>query len=371
MLYLGIALAVCFVPGYTGATIPSQWALLSCVLPFSLWRKAEIGAAHWLGLMFVVWAILSTAWATNYHTSVFGLWIVSIWGLSFWLGSSLQSLAQLWKGLAIGLSISSIVAMAQALGFHPVEIAEAGRFPGLLFNTTVQGATIALVLIALVSHRLWWYTPLLWVGLALSQSKGAALVLAAALIARFTHWLFALALLVAGALAFTFLLDSADSQRLQIWGYAIRGLSLLGWGPDSFSDIYFSWYDPGLAKRWLMHAEFVHNDYLQLWFEYGLGALAIFALFGLALAETENADWPVAFGFAILATFYFPLYLPIPAFIGCVVAGHLTRPRLSHGVVRDSRRFDLLPRHALVESIFNHDRGEVIPLVTRTAHSEA
>lgn len=347
MFALGLALAVCFVPGYTGATIPTQWVLLSAILPLSLWRSAPPSICLWLWGIFLTYAALSTLWSTNIYTSVLGLWYAAIWALSFWLGTSLPSLAQLWKGLAIGLSISSLVAVAQAFGYHPVEAHEG--YPGLLYNTTAQGASIALILIALASHRLWWYMPPLAVGLVLSQSRGAALILAATALTRI-HWLAAIAALILGALAYSFWLNPADSQRLQIWGYALRGLTFFGWGPDSFNDVYFLW------RGALTHAEFVHNDYLQLAFEYGLGALAIFAIFGLALT-IPSTEWPILFSVAVLATFFFPLYHPLTAFIAFVATGHASRCRAWNGNLSKHRRSHLLPRYSDSDPITLADWG--------------
>lgn len=363
---LGLALAICFIPGVTGASIPTQWALLSAVLPLSLWRSGLITPLHWLWVGFISWSIGIAADVANLYTAFLGLWFVSIWALSFWLGSTLPSLAQLWKGLAIGLSISSLVAMAQALGYHPVEIADCTPtcIPGLLFNSTMQGATIALVLIALVSHRLWLWIGLLPVGLILANSRGAYLILAATALTRI-HWLAAIAALILGALVFSLFLNPSDSQRLQVWGYAIRGLTSVGWGPFAFNDIYFSW------RGQLTHAEFVHNDYLQLWFEFGIGALALYAIFGMALAQTNALDWPVAFAFALLAAFYFPLYTPLTAFIGCVVAGHLSRDWAAGSDLSNRWRSRLLSWHTLASTGLNRSRRHAIPILPRTSSSEA
>ena len=75
----------------------------------------------------------------------------------------------------------------------------------------------------------------------------------------------------------------------------------------------------------LFTSEVTHNDYLQLAFEFGIGSLAIFAIGAFALARTESPDWLAFFTFAIAAGFFFPLYAPMLAFIGCVSAGHLLR----------------------------------------------
>ena len=58
MFLLGLLLPICFIPGYTGASIPSQWVLLSLVLPAALWRRGyRLTPLHLLGLGFIAWAV--------------------------------------------------------------------------------------------------------------------------------------------------------------------------------------------------------------------------------------------------------------------------------------------------------------------------
>lgn len=365
MFLLGLLLPICFVPGYTGASIPSQWALLSVALPIALWHSHP---SPWL-LTFLGYALVSSMWAASFYTTTLGLWYVGIWTLSFALGSSLPSLCDLWKGLAIGLSISSLVALSQALGYESVEVIEE-QYAGLLFNSTVQGTCIALVLIALASHRLWWYMPVLVLGLILAGSRGSFLILALAVAVRYTHWLFALACLIFGSLAYTFAVDPADTQRLIIWGQALRGLSFFGWGPDSFNDIYYMGIDHATGRPTVFHAEFVHNDYLQLIFEYGIGASFVFGVYAIAAVQTRSADWPVLFAFLCLSTFYFPLYTPITAFIGAVVTGHLLRDR---GVVRyflRRCRLVFLSRYTFWQFAMGGTGFPPVSVFTRDTHEE-
>lgn len=347
MFWLGLLLPVCFIPGITGASIPTQWAVLSLILPFSLPHAGWITLWHRLGIVFLTYAILSVAWSVNYYSAVYGLWLAAIWALAFWYGSTKVYLEPLWKGLALGLTASTGVAIAQALEFVPVVTNDTYSYAGLLFNSSLQGVCIALVLIALITYRLYWYIPSLAIGLILSGSRGGFLILTIAAIARYVHWLAALAALILGALAYTYFGDLADSQRLQIWGITTRILSPFGYGSGSYVDIFYI----AKSKDLLFHPEFVHNDYLQLWFEYGIGSIFIWAILAAALTRTEDPNWPVLVGFATLTLFFFPFYAPIPAFIGCVVAGHILR---RYDPVRDysnrrgpnllSRSPDLQPR---------------------------
>lgn len=363
MLWLGLLLAICFVPGYTGASIPTQWAVLSILLPLSLWRKGPITSLHKLFLLFMFWSAVSILWSINLYSWVWGMWLVTIWALSFYLGSTLRSLVDLWKGLAIGLGVSSAVAVAQALEFAPVEANDPYLYSGLLFNSSVQGISIALVLIALTIHRLWWYMPPLAIGLILAGSRGAFFILAIALIARYTHWLVAILAVVFAGLALGFWTDVSDSQRLRIWGITLGALSPFGQGSGSFIDVFYIYKDRGVDK--LIRSEFVHNDYLQFIYEYGIGAIAIFIIYALALLKTTSREWPIFFGFAILSFFYFPAYAPLSAFIGFVVAGHISRDWVVDGNLLHNRRSDILSRNQNLEPRFDPTWGEALPLVAR------
>lgn len=313
MFFLGLVLPICYVAGYTGAAIPTQLAALSVLLLPNLW-KGEATPIHWLGLLFLAFASLSMIWTLDYGL---GLWVAFIWGLSLWYGTTEPDLTELWQGLAIGMAINSAIAVIQALGYHPVAISTGT--PGLLFNTVLLGATSALVIVALVCNRLWWYIPGVMPALWLSHSRSAWVVLAAALIAKYVHWLVAVGIIVVGGVAFWVELVPSDLMRLQFWRIAIDHMSFFGNGVGAFNAIYL------VYKAGLVHAENVHNDYLQLAFEFGIFALIPIGILAAALYRDEDKNWPVLFAFAVLGLFYFPLWSATTAFIGCVVAGNILR----------------------------------------------
>jgi hypothetical protein len=363
MFALGLILPVCFVPGITGATIPTQWVLLSIILALSLWRRISSSFPHELGAIFCIYAGASALWAHNIGTSVLGLWYIAIWVLSFRLGAMAMSLCRLWQGLAVGLSVSTIVAVFQWLGFQPVPVF--GTHPsGLLFNSTLFAACCTLVLLGLIGHRLWLYTPPLVLGLLLAQSRGAILVLIAVLVARYANRILALGLFIAASIYLSIIAGADDSLRLALWGQALHQLTLFGWGPDAFNDFYF------IFANTLYHGEFVHNDYIQLLFEFGIGALPIFAILAMALSCTASDDWPVILCWALFATFYFPLYAPLTAFIGCVVAGHLLRGFDPVWAFCQLRRLDCLSRVDHQEPAANSSGLGHLPVVARTSSLE-
>jgi hypothetical protein len=368
MFLLGFIAATCFIPGVTGMMVPVQWAVLSILLPLGLWRFGYIGLDHKLGLALLGWATLSLSWAPNIFDALYGLWIVFMWAGTFWFaGTNPEGDSRpLWCGLAAGLAVNSGVAIAQALGYTPV-LSNTTTPAGLLFNPTMLGACCALVIIALISWREWFYIPFLVPGLVLSQSRGAMIVLAFTALAMHVRWYITLAAIGIGFGLMAFFAPPSDLQRLFLWGYTLRNLDLLGHGIGSYNTLLVfnpTEFYPRAAG--MIHPEFVHNDYLQLWFELGIGAVLAYTLLVRGLLRTQDPDWPVLCGFAILATFYFPLYGPLLMFIGCSAAGSIASRRIRGGdFVHNGGPVRLPWLHAIAARI-HRDRGQALPIQPST-----
>jgi hypothetical protein len=362
MFYLGLIIAVCYVPGYIGATIPAQWAVLSIILPFFLWRPTISGPAFWLGAAFLAWAAASLAWSPISYDAIFGLWQATIWALCFRLGATEIDLRALFHGLACGITISSTIAIAQAFGFSPVLAIPENAPPGLFYNPTVLGAAAALVAIAIfeMGDRRWLLG--LAPSLYLANSRGAWLILACGLLSRiFPRWLIAIPILAVAIFA-TAILGRTDTQRLMLWGEALRHWSWLGNGVGAFNSLYYVDIDPKLQIPRLVHAEFVHNDYLQLYFEFGPAAIAAYAILALALLRSAFPYRGTLLAFAILGLFYFPLWCPVLAFIGCVLTGRASRGwgQLRH--LMPHRRRDQLSRPNPSRPWLDQPRPSPIPI---------
>lgn len=350
MFWLGLIVSICFIPGYVGAIIPTQWAVLTVLLPLGLWRSGVFTPAHLAGLAFMAWSALSITWAPNTWDAFNGLWFLSLWALAFWFGTTVTDFRPLWQGLAVGLSVSSVVAMAQWFGYHPVLTVNGEKPAGLLFNPVVLGSCAALVIIALVSQRQWWYIPGVVPALILSGSRGAFLVLAMTLLTRWMRVRYILCAMALAAVVLVLSLDGletdSDLTRLTIWGAALRELNLLGNGLGSFSTFFL------LANRQLLYPGWVHNDYIQLWFEFGIGSIFILSLYWLVLRQRTSDHWPIFFAFALMGLFSFPLWTPIPTFMACMVAGAVLRDRHYDRLARVHGRYDSLPRAPLRQPVF-------------------
>ncbi len=273
-----------------------------------------------------------------FHDAVWGLWLLCIAGLSFWLGSTLDDLRGLYRGLAIGASVSSVIGILQYLG-HPV-VARVSEHPaGLYVNSVVQGMVLAILIVAFASERMWFWTLPLWPGLALSHSRGAWLALAIGLLSVYVRraWVFALVGIVGVLYWRSVGAQSSDETRLIVWNAATHFLTPWGWGPGSF----FSWIIP--YRDTFIQPEYAHNDALQLVFEYGVFAVLPAVIFVFVLSRTQTAEWPIVVTFATLGCYSMPLLVPITAFLACVAAGRIVRGWAMARAFSDHGRFNVLP----------------------------
>jgi hypothetical protein len=338
MFWLGLIVSLCYVPGVTGAYIATQWPVLSILLPFVLWRRGPFTWLHGLGLVFIAYAAVHLTFVPILYDGVWGVWLLCIMGLSFWLGSTSGDLRGLYRGLAIGGAVSSVIAVLQYFGV-PTVLRISEHPAGLYVNSVVQGMVLALIVVALVSERMWLWVPLLLPGLLLSNSRGAWLALAVGLLSVYVRraWVFALLGVAGLVLAVRVQPMSSDETRLLIWNGALGFLTPWGWGPGSF----FSWLVP--YRDTLMTPEYAHNDAIQLIFEYGFAAVVPLGIFAFALTRTRSREWPVFVTFATLGCYSMPLWVPVASFVGCVVAGRIVSGWAMDGLERDQSRFAGVP----------------------------
>lgn len=319
MFWLGIAVSLCYVPGLTGAYIATQWPLLSIALLPGLLRKGPVTLFHVAGLLFIAYAVAATFYSPLRDASTLGLWLVVIMGLSVWFGTTLDSTRELYAGLALGAGVSSLIAVFQYFGFQLLPITSVA-YAGLYVNSIQQGLALALIVVALVSQRMWfWALPLL-PGIWLSQSRGAWLALAVGLLACYFRRLWVFGVLAAfGACYLLFPLGLSDVQRLFFWRAAWDSLTLFGNGPGIFYAMMLA------TKDGFVFPEYAHNDALQLLFEYGIGALLPFIIIGYAISRTELTEWPVIVSFVAAGCYSMPLFMPITSFLTLVAVGRVLR----------------------------------------------
>jgi hypothetical protein len=268
------------------------------------WLGAILPILNWLSFGLIAYAEIPARALT-------GPWFLLLLAVAFALGAA-TSIRPLFRGLAVGLSLSSLVAVGQWFGWGP----SVYNLPaGLLYNSAIQAVAIALVISALSASD-WRYIPAMIPGLLLAQSRGGYLVLAIGLAGRFGWQISVLVLLGAAAVLVT-VMGTSDLDRLMIWNVAWRDLAWFGHGPGSFANVLFQ------AGDGLHYPGHVHNDYLQLAYELGIWAAPVYLVYAAALIRTESPYWPAFAGFAAASGFFFPLYTPVTAIIGAVLAGHI------------------------------------------------
>lgn len=310
---LGLALTLAYVPGWTGAYIPTGWAVLSLVLPWTLWKGVELTPFHFVGLAFLCWAATSAFWSPSWEGAVWSLWTLSILGLAFRFGPSLN-FSRLLQGLALGLGVSSVLAILQVFRIEPVWQVTIERSSGLFYSPVILGSISALVLLGLLSARLWWYIPLVVPSLVLSGSRGAWVALSIGFASR---WLRGWALLALILVILFVCFSHSEIERTTIWFATLRDLTLWGHGAGSLQDLWV------LVQGTPRHPGFAHNEVLDLLHQFGLPAVLIFWMASSLLDRSDAPEFPIYIAFLALAAYSGPLHHPLLGFLGAAAAGRL------------------------------------------------
>jgi hypothetical protein len=327
MIAFGILLTLLYLPFiYASATSP-RWAFLAislvCLIAVS-YRKVNFTLLHLFGLLFICWSTLSLIWTSNIYDGIDALIKFVILGLAFVVGSYLHSLKQLFVGLAIGITVSSILVL---FGFSG----------GLFVNFNILAETALIVAVGLWIYKKYLYLIGILPSIIFSFSRAALLVGSI----FFTCWLwkrsklYSICLIVGiviisvglfnygelfGTARLRFRLETID-ERFILWFDTIKGLNLLGNGLGS----YFTSY-PALTNSidtLLFRPKFAHNDLLQIVFELGLiGGLLALLICWKVFSSKQNEKYVFA-AFVGISIFSFPLYLPVTAFIAAIVCGYI------------------------------------------------
>ena len=335
MFWFGAAVSLCYIPGVTGAYIATQWPVLAVLLSFGLLRSGPFTVFHAAGLAFIAYAFALWPFSPAPYASVFGLWLIIITGLCVWFGTTMTDM----RGLYAGAAVSSAIAVLQYFGIETVPMLTDGHPAGLYVNSIQQGAVLALIAVALASERMWlWLLPLA-PGVVLAQSRGAWVALAVGLLACRVRSLWILsAIAAAGALCLLLPLSDSDVQRMFIWRAAWDNLTWLGWGPGVFYTLVLP------QNGAFLYPEYAHNDALQLVFEYGIGAVLVFSVFGYALWRTDAKEWPIVLAFVAAGCYSMPLFMPVASFLALAAVGRILRLHGLAGHDGDRSRQHVIPR---------------------------
>lgn len=335
MFLYGLLLTICYIPGVTGFALPTGWLLLSATLPWIL-RKNMTRCLN----PFLLWAALGLLWTPVWQQGVYDLWKLAILSAVFVLATVRTDSIRLLQGMALGLSVSTVVAVAQMLGYVLVSSPYVPP-AGLFFNPNIYGEIACLLTIFFLTSESWAWAALSAPGVFLSQSRVAlATLVCLSVLWAWRRWPMAAPIgILAAGLAFAPVVWNKPgehfSYRLAIWANTIDGLTALGRGPGSFITTY-----PVFASRTdtaTSREEDAHNDPLQLIYQYGLGCLFLLPLVTTALFGPLVPERYLFLAFLAIALFNFPLEIPAEAFLGTFALGRLwtLRPMVLHrGILR-------------------------------------
>lgn len=360
----GMALMAAFWPGISGAATTPRWivAALLCGY-FFVMKPAPGSAAGTIGAFLMVWLLASLFWSQGALDGVDAAFKLSLAGVAFVAGATMDDLRPLFAGAAIGLAISSGVAVAQTLGWHGIPSID-DTPAGLFVNRDRLAAAAALAVIGGVALRQWWTVPLLLPALVLGNSRGAWLAVALGLFvlakrSLFEFALFVLALVVAVlSLRGVDIVDLAVSERIWIWRDTLSGVTFWGHGLGSFRETFPTYLD-AFAKSWSMttaptRPEHPHNEFLWLLYEGGVPALGLAGCFSASCWRAcHHSVRAVLATLFVLAQFAMPLHDPATLIVGALVAGFCA----GRGAL--FRRLSYSCRNPLCESVAAYERGGI------------
>lgn len=271
----------------------------------------------WLAA-FVVYAAASLQWSAGDH-SLSGLWLASLVA-AYAIGATTKNVRPIWLVFLCLCTLNLIYCGWLWFG-------EDRYAYGLAGNQNYFGYALALGLAAAIAYDMLWFVPVAAVGLWFALSRWALVVAAvAAVVGLWRRYPMLSILLVAAYLliAISYPREGSLFQRLGIWQDTLNQLTLWGHGYGSFLQNYAAW--PVHRNLTGLVAPHAYNDYLELVFELGIGA--VFAVFAVILAlRYSGPDRLICAIFILSGLSYFPLYIPILGHLFVMSLGHHTRQR--------------------------------------------
>ena len=303
----GLVLALAYIPNVPAAAISARWwtlAIAAAVMLFS--AKPGWPAVIFLG--FVGYVGASLAWTPN---PAEGLGYVAQWAILWMCFASAPDPRALLRGAALGLVASAIVAAGQA--FDLINIGGFGN-SGLFVNHNTLSEAAVVVLVGTFVYGDWLFAIPPAVALGFSFSRGSLVALGICLSFQLDRKVgFALIAAIAIGLGiFFFHPIPSVAERFTFWNDAWTGLSWLGQGVGSFSFNF-------------PYARQVHNDYLQMAYEFGVGGAGLAAALALALSRYRHDPGAASalLAVCVLAMFAFPFQMSFTGGLAAFMAGRL------------------------------------------------
>jgi len=313
MYFLGLLLPLAYTPTFNGVT-SARWALLAVAIPlFLLWVREKRGLAKPPAGFVLLFALLFGHYALFSSFALAGLddfiHLCILFG-AFYLGMHASDLRDFWLGLALGVTINAALMVAQMLGYSGIEQTAAPA--GLFRNSNVVAEAACIALLVAGYYRMWWLLPGAQIAIVLSGSKAAfgAAVVSVLFLFMPGRWRY-LAPALAGVIGVTFFLHSTSmSERALIWLVLLDAVN---------------WTGHGIGSYFAAHTAtgFAHNEYLQMWYEWGLFCLPVFLVFYKLMRKEPSLEQSIIFCVMGLSFFAFPLHMPVTACCFTLAAGRM------------------------------------------------
>ena len=316
MPIFAFALAVAFWPGVIEPATAPRWILASIAIPMMLMirppKKWSVG--HSLFALWFGYSLISSAWSPSSIDAFWDMWILGLMFGAFLLGFECRTPERVWKAFALGVSVSSVVCIAQLFGWTGVDVVT-GR-AGLFMNHDLLAET-AIFAMAFGAGMSGWLIAAMIPAVVLPGCRAAlvALVTMGLLRTGKVAWLALLAGMVWLAFNGDYVLSSFGiAQRLGMWRDCMANLTLFGHGVGSFNSVY-----PLINHTFDIMAvrpEHPHNEFVSLFFELGVGAM-----FPLALLVWLG-NWKLMAPIFCVLFFGFALHMPMAVMVafglGCL-----------------------------------------------------
>lgn len=347
-MILSFAIMTAFVPGIIGATSNTSWAVMWLAMPLLLLNcKIEITLIHILGLIFLSYAALSLLWSP--HGLLELMQLLALASVFVW-GFTIKDLRKVTIGLAVGLAVSSVIAILQYFKID-LGILTTDKLTGLFINPNIYAEVSGMLLVLILIYKLWWFIPVTIPGLLVS-SRAVVIALGITL-AMFTwtkskllsvaivlfSWFIAFKLSIRDTIFSDLGIEAVNTKSLNIrigmWQDMLSGFSIFGNGIGSFVYL-FPEYNKHLDVT-VSIAEYAHNDLLQLIFELGIGAIPL-VLIVAYLLKVNNEHRNALIFFLIIGFFGFPLHMPVTGFVVALVAAQLVKLSLGNRLAINSSR---------------------------------
>lgn len=325
LFLIGFGIITIYIPGIVGASISTGWLFLLLISPILLlYCNLKLG----VGFVFLIYAGITLIWTTNFNIGLFYyLQLISL-ACVFCIGKEITDLKPVFKGLALGLGVSSVIAIFQYFGYNYVYSLN-NSIAGLFINPNIYSEISVILLISLLTLRLWVWLVFTLPGIILIHSRTALIALGIGLFIwalsfnkRLTISLITLIIIISFIFYWNDFNTDSIQERISIWKDTINGFTFFGNGIGSY-ELKFPFYSTHINTE-IARPRYAHNDILNLIFEFGIGAILALIFVG-KMIKNNNPQMVILYVIFIVSLFTYPLHIPATAFIAFLVAGYITR----------------------------------------------